>query len=290
MYHAVGAPGEPPSRYIVPVQRLKRQLRWLARRGYSVIALEELVRRRREHRFPPARSVVLTFDDGYADNAELALPLLERLGMPATVFVVTRAAANDWSSDESLAGRRLLTATESTGLDGGPLRLGAHSRTHPRLTELDQAAQEEEIAGSRRDLEERLGGPVEAFAYPYGKHDAAVREQAAKAGYAVALTDDQGRNRPSAPDHALRRVEVFGNDSRPKAEKSSRTRSATWQHSSRAAGLPGSRSKARTVGCSILVALDRDGWSSRAASCAIQVRVARFSQRQKSISPARRST
>ena len=72
--------------------------------------------------------------------------------------------------------------------------------------------------------------------------------------------------------------------------KSSRTRRATLQHSTRPAGAPGSRSKASTVGCSMRVDFESEGWSSRAASCAIQIRVGRFSQRQKSISPARRST
>ncbi|MDX6504514.1 MAG: hypothetical protein QOE29_1639, partial [Gaiellaceae bacterium] len=79
-YHAVGAAGEEPSRYVVPERRLAAQLRWLARRGYRVLALEEYLRCRRASELPPPKSVVLTFDDGYRDNATLLAPLLERAG------------------------------------------------------------------------------------------------------------------------------------------------------------------------------------------------------------------
>ena len=88
---AVGGRHEQASRYVVPERRFKRQMAWLRLRRYNVILLEELVACLREHRLLPAKSVVVTFDDGYFDNAELALPVLRRFGFPATVFLVSAA-------------------------------------------------------------------------------------------------------------------------------------------------------------------------------------------------------
>jgi peptidoglycan/xylan/chitin deacetylase (PgdA/CDA1 family) len=213
LYHSVGAPGEPPSRYVVPGRRFERQMWWLKRRGYSMMSLDEVLALRREHRLPPARAVVVTLDDGYADNAEIAAPVLQRLGIPATVFLVTARAANDWTAEGPLSGRQLLTPSEAARLNGGPLRIGAHTRTHPRLTEVDAEALETEVAGSRRDLEEALATPPVAFAYPYGKYDDAVREEVANSGFLGACTIEAGRNRPAIDDFSLRRVEIFGHDS-----------------------------------------------------------------------------
>jgi peptidoglycan/xylan/chitin deacetylase (PgdA/CDA1 family) len=129
------------------------------------------------------------------------------------VFVVTARAANDWTDEGPLSGRPLLTPPEAARLNGGPLRIGAHTRTHPYLTEVDAQVLESEVAGSRRDLEEVLAAPPLAFAYPYGKYDDAVRQEVANSGYLGALTTEAGRNRPAIDDYLLRRVEIFGHDS-----------------------------------------------------------------------------
>jgi glycosyltransferase involved in cell wall biosynthesis/peptidoglycan/xylan/chitin deacetylase (PgdA/CDA1 family) len=215
LYHSVGAPGEPALRYVVPARRFARQMRWLKSRSYSIISLDELLRLRREYRLPPPRTVVVTLDDGYVDNAEVAAPVLQRLGMPATVFLVTGKAINDWSdgNGDPLARRRLLTPADAARLLGGPLRFGAHTRSHAMLTELDPQDVEAEVVGSGSDLEQALAAPVESFAYPYGRYDETVRERVASAGYLGACSTEAGHNRPARDDYALRRVEIFGHDS-----------------------------------------------------------------------------
>jgi len=90
MYHAVGAGSEAPSWYVMPQRRLRWQMRWLRLCRYRLIPLSELVAHYRSDQLPPARAVVITFDDGYADNYHLALPILRRLHIPATVFLVSR--------------------------------------------------------------------------------------------------------------------------------------------------------------------------------------------------------
>jgi peptidoglycan/xylan/chitin deacetylase (PgdA/CDA1 family) len=189
-------------------------MKWLVRRGYRTISFEELLRLRRGNVLPPARSIVVTFDDGYVDNTALAAPVLERLGIPVTIFLVSGTdGRSSWNVRDSLARRRLLTLPAATKVRSRLLGFGAHTRTHPRLTEVDATALESEVAGSKRDLEEAFGEEVVGFAYPYGKHDERVRAEVARAGFLGACTVEEGRNRPATDDYRLRRVEIYGTDS-----------------------------------------------------------------------------
>jgi len=215
MYHAIGQSGERASRYVLPVDRFERQMRWLKRRRYRVLELDEFVRCLREHRLPPAKSVVLTFDDGYADNRSLAAPILERLGLPATFFLVSAAGTrNSWDQNgATVGGRALMGLEQARELVGGVVSLGAHTRSHADLTALTSHELEAEIAGSRSELEVALGAPVTLFAYPYGKTNTEVREAVMQAGFLAACSVESGRNRLSVEPYMLKRLEVRGTDS-----------------------------------------------------------------------------
>ena len=214
MYHAVGEPGERPSRYIVPVKRFARHMKWLKRRGYRVMRLEEYARYRSEHRLPPPKTIVVTFDDGHLDNLTLARPILERLGLPATIFLVSSGGGrNGWSTSGGLAKRPLMELDDARKAAGGLLTFGAHTRTHPALPDISAQEAEGEIVGSKHELERALGVPVTTFAYPYGRVDDEVRAIVARAGFTCACGVVPGRNRASADDFRLRRVEIFGTDS-----------------------------------------------------------------------------
>jgi peptidoglycan/xylan/chitin deacetylase (PgdA/CDA1 family) len=215
MYHALGADGEPASRFILPRRAFERQMRTLARRR-RVLALEELVALRRTHRLPPPRSIVITFDDGYRDTRVLAAPLLARLELPATLFLVsTRVGEGQvWEGEGELARRPLVSWEDVHELRDNGFELGAHTRTHPILTDLPPDELDAEIAGSRADLAERLEAPPSAFAYPYGRWSEATADAARRAGFSSACTVRAGRNGPGTPLHALRRTEIHGTDSR----------------------------------------------------------------------------
>ena len=98
MYHAIGRAPERPGTYVVPIARFRRQLQWLRLRRYRIIGLERLLEYRQAHELPPPRSVVITFDDGYLDNRELAAAALRTRRFTATFFVVSRAieGRNSW--------------------------------------------------------------------------------------------------------------------------------------------------------------------------------------------------
>jgi peptidoglycan/xylan/chitin deacetylase (PgdA/CDA1 family) len=214
MYHAFAVDGERSSRFVMTRRTFERQMRWLARRR-PVIRLEELLAYRRAHRLPPAGAVVLTIDDGYDDVRSVAHSVLRKLGLAATLFVVTERMgdANRWDADGPLAGRPLVSWEHALELNQDGVTLAAHTRTHPVLTDLSPAEVEKEVAGSRGDLTAALGSPVETFAYPHGKWNAGTAEIVARAGFGCAVSIRTGRNCAATPPFALRRAEVHGDGS-----------------------------------------------------------------------------
>jgi peptidoglycan/xylan/chitin deacetylase (PgdA/CDA1 family) len=215
MYHAVGDRGEPAGRYLIPMTRFAEQLHWLRRQGYQAVRLDEILEDRRAFRLPPARAVAITFDDGYEDNHRLAFPLLRDAGMPATFFLVSArlGEGNVWDVEGELAGRPLLGVDQAREMQDAGMELGAHTRSHPPLSELAEAGLDDEIAGSRGDLAQALGRPVSSFAYPYGKMSPAANAAVGRAGFLGAVCSRSAFNDPAAPDYALRRIEVRGTDS-----------------------------------------------------------------------------
>lgn len=135
---------------------------------------------------------VVTFDDGLRNNFTTALPILRELGVPATVYVTCDliGGVSPWVSREH--GGEMLHETEIRTLARAGWEIGAHTLTHPDLAELDYERCVAEIEGSRRRLTELLGGPIETFAYPFGRYGpeavAAVRD----CGLRAAVTTGSG--------------------------------------------------------------------------------------------------
>jgi peptidoglycan/xylan/chitin deacetylase (PgdA/CDA1 family) len=159
--------------------------------------------------------VAITFDDGYEDSYRLAYPVLKRCGFPATVFPVSGCAgkANLWDRSGELAGRPLLSWEQMREMAGGGISFGGHSRSHPDLAALPAELAQEEIAGSKADLEGALGRAASAFAFPFGSSSPEVQAAVERAGYLGAFGLQPGANSPGTPDYALRRTEVYGTDS-----------------------------------------------------------------------------
>ena len=216
LYHAFAAPGGRPSRFVVPARAFAWQMRWLARAGYRVLSLEEYARARREHRLPPSRSVVVTLDDGYADNRAVAAPVLASHRFPATIFLVTDRVgdANRWTAEGALAARPMLSWEEIRALEGAGLRFAPHGRSHRGMEGLSSGELADEIGGAWTALERELAHPVPVLAFPFGLHDAAVRTAAESLGLAGACTAKPGRNTLLTPLYALRRTEIEGGTGR----------------------------------------------------------------------------
>jgi peptidoglycan/xylan/chitin deacetylase (PgdA/CDA1 family)/GT2 family glycosyltransferase len=216
LYHAFTEAREGGT-YVAPKRSFARQMRLLAALGYKVISAEELARCLRQQRLPAERTAVITIDDGYADNYEVALPVLRRHGFPATIYLVAGrlGASNDWNSDGAAKDRPMLSREQIRTMQrDDDIRFGSHTQTHCSLPEMSDEVATREIEGSRTDLEKTLETPVTTFAYPYGNLDERilrlVGDSAYEGAYAsheqtlVALGDDPRR---------LPRVEITGTES-----------------------------------------------------------------------------
>ena len=215
VYHACGGQGASPHRFVVPAARFARQMAWLKWRRYHVLSLEAFLRCRREDRLPPERSVVITFDDGYADNRAIAYPILRQYGFPATIFLVSQAVgtANLWDGDSELTGRPILSGSDIQEMTGNGIDFGAHTRHHVSLTSVPSDRVKDEVEGSRADLEYEVGSPIYTFAYPYGKNDLASRAVVERAGFLGACSFQSGVNDHTTSLYALHRTEIRGTDS-----------------------------------------------------------------------------
>jgi peptidoglycan/xylan/chitin deacetylase (PgdA/CDA1 family)/glycosyltransferase involved in cell wall biosynthesis len=215
MYHAIGSPGEPASPYILPAQRFASQMKWLKRLGYRPIPLAEFLDCQHDRRLVPQRSVVITFDDGYLDNHTYAFPVLRQHKIPATVFLVTGyiGLANEWDERKQLTHRPLMSWQQVMELMANGLQIGSHTCTHPTLTAIPASQAKEEITLSRTQLESRLGGQIDLFAYPYGKYDDSIETMVRQAGFTGACTIETGLNILITTPFSLRRTEIQGTDS-----------------------------------------------------------------------------
>jgi peptidoglycan/xylan/chitin deacetylase (PgdA/CDA1 family) len=121
------------------------------------------------------------------DNHATLLPLLQRLGVPATVYVITGLVGrpNPWLID---TGARMMTEAELLELHAAGIELGAHTVTHPDMSELDYDACLDEMKASRAALEELTGAPVTTFAYPYCRYGPEAERAAQDAGFAGAVS------------------------------------------------------------------------------------------------------
>lgn len=215
MYHAFADTSEPDQHYIVSRARFERQMQWLRRHNYRVIPLRQMMQMRLSGRLPPPRSVVLTIDDGYRDVLSVAWPILQRLGFTATIFLVTQpvGATNSWDSTGELCERDLLSWDDARVLLDGGVEIGAHTRTHPRLSDHSAAEVGDEIRGSWQDIRQNLDIEPTAFCYPYGDYDPQVRQAVLQSEFSCACSINDGLNNAAVDDYLLQRTEITGQDS-----------------------------------------------------------------------------
>jgi len=154
------------------------------------------------------RTVCLTFDDGYASVYTDAFPALQVQGMTATVFLTVGARDGRHERLPSLQGREMLSWSEIREMAAAGIAFGAHACLHRDLTRLTAREVEDEMAGSKAVIEDRLGMAVRGFAYPFGRFDASSRA-IARRHFAFACADTLGIASASSDPWALPRVETY---------------------------------------------------------------------------------
>ncbi|WP_063868146.1 polysaccharide deacetylase family protein [Paenibacillus sp. Soil766] len=179
-YHSIGvAPG---NTYVLHPDTFARQMDYLAAHHYTPLTLDEFASVL-SHKMPsPAHPVLLTFDDAYANNAEVALPILQQHNFPATLYVSTGLINTPG----------YLTWPQVKELSGAGWDIASHTVTHPHLPKLSKKAQREEIHAARAEIEQELGKPANTFAYPYGDYNRTTLRVLRKANFSYAFTTHPG--------------------------------------------------------------------------------------------------
>lgn len=208
-YHSVSDEWEHP--LAVSPRAFERQLSSLLRRRFRPVEASQLLG-------GPRRTLHVTFDDAYADIEE-ALRVLERLGIPASVFVATSFADEGRPLDvpelaeQAAANPERLATMTWDGLRDATERgvtIGSHTVSHAHLTSLSDSELARELAESRARIEDELGHPCTLFAYPYGEHDRRVQAAVRRAGYEAAFALSTGASRRNR--FALPRIDLYRKD------------------------------------------------------------------------------
>lgn len=221
MYHMV-SPHVPKAKFNklrVPQKQFAAQVQWLSEHDFHFVTMQEL---HDQWGDLPAKTVALTFDDGYADNLHMALPVLKKYHAKATIYVVVDRHDRDWSTYKKahhnsgeLAREVKLTDLEVQELvASGLIEIGSHTLTHANLPKLSNVDRQQEMELSRTQLQQLTGQPITSFAYPFGIYGPADVEAARKAGYTNAVTTIEKIDtyQPEPDFLQLSRIKVSGKD------------------------------------------------------------------------------
>jgi peptidoglycan/xylan/chitin deacetylase (PgdA/CDA1 family) len=201
--------------YTVSPDLFRAQMQWLGKNGFRVISLVDLLHGLSGGKALQKRSAVITFDDGYLNNAVYSFPVLAEMGYPATVFIVAESVGgvNSWDTREGFEEAALMGWEDLGRAQAQGISVGCHGLTHQRLSSLDRQGIRKELRRSREILEDTLGKPVEVLCYPYGAYNADVIEELQSAGFRGGCCNIFGRNIRGGDPYQLRRIQVESTDS-----------------------------------------------------------------------------
>ena len=214
MYHRVVREPVRDSKFGIYITRddLDTQLASLKQRGFTALTFSDVLQGQQ-----PDKPVFLTFDDGYQDNHDNLLPLLEKHDMKATVYVLANRELNknEWDIPKGEPAAPLMDDRMIRTCHGsGRIEIGSHGLNHLHLPELNSAELEQEVANSKAILEDLTGDTIHSFAYPYGDYSDREATQVADAGYDFGIGTVNGPLAMSEDRFRIRRINMFSNTSK----------------------------------------------------------------------------
>ncbi|NWF71309.1 MAG: polysaccharide deacetylase family protein [Chloroflexi bacterium] len=186
-YHQINkvSANQDPYGLVSTPEQFAEQMAYLHDTGWRCVRLIEVVRAYKNRSALPANSFAITFDDGYRDNYETALPIMQRYSFTATIFLVADRIGQmtDWDGQTGERAFPLMSWDEIHAMQKSGIDFGSHTSTHPRLNKIPPEQAKRELCESKQKLSQGLGAPVELIAYPYEVSDPAVQKLAAECGY-----------------------------------------------------------------------------------------------------------
>ena len=197
-------------------RRFAGQMAFLKRFRFRVLDLDQVLECLRGDAPIPARAVALTFDDGYQNFIDYALPVLRHHGFPATVYAISGYLGEPaawFAKDPGRPIPRLMSAAQLREIRAVGIQIGSHTVNHVKLATVSATRQHRELRDSKRSLEDALGEAVRHLCYPFGSFDLTTAQAACSLNYATAVTCLRGATEPA--DHPLvlpRKAISFGDD------------------------------------------------------------------------------
>lgn len=197
MYHSIDY-DDMASKLSVSPEEFARQMEFLRKNNYNIVPVEKAAYYISKKAKPPSKTIAITFDDGFENNYLYAYPVLKKYNIPATIYVIIDRVGTpgflNWAEIKEMS-------------DSGVVTIGSHTKSHIWLLESDERFLKDELDGSRKTLEEKLGKKAELFCYPMGAFDAVSRKAAEKAGYTCAVATNPKGVLPEDV-YAIKRIKI----------------------------------------------------------------------------------
>lgn len=214
-YHRIGeGKGSDLREYSISPGAFKRQMRYLKKRGFNSLSIESLLQFVTTGGPLPENPIVITFDDGFKETLDNAVPILAGYGLQASFFIVSGKAGgeNDWDKEYKDPLYPLASLNELGGVKEKNIKLESHSLSHKNLPILQGDELSKEISVSKEDMEMRLKKEVRFFAYPYAKFNEETKRVVREAGYLAAFSAKGGMVQPGDDLFELKRVQILRSD------------------------------------------------------------------------------
>jgi len=215
MYHKI--PVTPPQsqhKIFVTAANFEKHLKIFKLLGFKALTFSELSMYRKgllSFRNFPKKPLLLTFDDGYRDNLEVASPLLKKFGLRAQLFLLADKgiASNVWDQNSTEPAHEIVSGADRQKWKDSAFEIGSHGFSHKKITEFSEAQAFAELKKSKEALENEFGLPVISYAFTYGTTTGNSAALAEAAGYEYAVNTDSGGLHLEEDPHAIFRVNIF---------------------------------------------------------------------------------
>ena len=191
----------------------REHMKYLKDNNFSVITFEDLNNIGWRNRFDKNKKyIIITFDDGYVDNYELAFPILKEFNFKATIFLMGESTYNEW--DVKADGEKsfpLMSVEMIKEMQDYGIEFGAHTFNHPKLNKLSNDEIKYQIVDVKKPLEEKIGREIITFAYPYGILNDYAKKMVEEASYTFGVATDSGSVCLSNDLYQIRRIAIFPN-------------------------------------------------------------------------------
>ncbi len=206
MYHSINPKSDSVMyRLIVSPESFAKQMQFLKSHHYNIVSLEAIGRMVGDKKRIPFKTVAVTFDDGFKDNYTYAYPVLKKLGIPATIFLIYDEIGRpqgdrlSWEQIREMQGSGLIT-------------FGSHTFGATPLVDINSETQlRRQIIDSKKMFEEKLKAPVDTFCYVGGMFTPHIKDLVKEAGYKYAVSTALGKKFSNQDVYAIKRVRISEN-------------------------------------------------------------------------------